>query len=80
MKHINFADLRVFLAIAYTGNLTRAAAQCCITPRQRAFGSNTLKKKRAAVSSRAFPAGSHSRPQVNVWRRRLERCFSRSPK
>lgn len=32
MKHINFADLRVFLAIADTGNLTRAAAQCCITP------------------------------------------------
>lgn len=32
MKHINFADLRVFLAIADTGNLTRAAAHCCITP------------------------------------------------
>ena len=32
MKHINFTDLRVFLAIADTGNLTRAAAQCCITP------------------------------------------------
>ncbi len=32
MKHINFTDLRLFLAIADTGNLTRAAAQCCITP------------------------------------------------
>lgn len=31
MKHINFTDLRVFLAIADTGNLTRAAEQCCIT-------------------------------------------------
>ena len=32
MKHINFTNLRVFLAIADSGNLTRAASQCCITP------------------------------------------------
>ena len=79
MKHINFADLRVFLAIADTGNLTRAAAQCCITPSAASVRLKHLEDEAGCDLVKRLPRGLALTSAGDVLRRRRARCFSRSP-
>lgn len=79
MKHINFTDLRVFLAIADTGNLTRAAAQCCITPSAASVRLKHLEAEAGCELVTRLPRGLALTLAGERLLRKLGKSFGRSP-